>query len=126
MRRIRKGVATEAYWAGTVRERNEAGADAAALECGRIQEMEHLAPGDDGDDVDRLPVLHPVVFGEEPLPLGDDHRGGAHPRLGEEVHHPARAREFEFLLLLSEANGDHGWHYTWCVHETVESPGGGE
>ena len=25
MRRIRRGVATEAYWASTVRERNEAG-----------------------------------------------------------------------------------------------------
>jgi len=37
----RQGVATEAYWASTVRERNEAGADAAALECGHIYEMEH-------------------------------------------------------------------------------------
>jgi hypothetical protein len=39
MRRIRKGVATEAYCASTVRERNEAGADAAALECHRIYEL---------------------------------------------------------------------------------------
>ncbi|MDO8738769.1 hypothetical protein [Candidatus Deferrimicrobium sp.] len=43
MRRIRQGVATEAYWASTVRERNEAGADAAALECHRIYELKHLA-----------------------------------------------------------------------------------
>ena len=41
MRRIRQGVATEAYWASTVRERNEAGADAAALECNRIYETQH-------------------------------------------------------------------------------------
>jgi hypothetical protein len=41
MRRIRQGVATEAYWASTVRERNEAGADAAALECHRIYELRH-------------------------------------------------------------------------------------
>src|SRR5512139_48580 len=41
MRRIRQGVATEAYWASTVRERNEAGADAAALECNRIYELKH-------------------------------------------------------------------------------------
>jgi hypothetical protein len=33
--------ATEAYWASTVRERNEAGADAAALECYRIYELKH-------------------------------------------------------------------------------------
>jgi len=38
----RQGVATEAYCASTVRERNEAGADAAALECGRFYGMEHL------------------------------------------------------------------------------------
>jgi hypothetical protein len=44
MRRIRQGVATEAYWESTVRERNEAGADAAALECHRIYELKHLAP----------------------------------------------------------------------------------
>jgi len=37
----RQGVATEAYCEGTVRERNEAGADAAALECGSIYEMGH-------------------------------------------------------------------------------------
>ena len=42
MRRIRQGVATEAYWASTVRERNEAGADAAGLECNRIYETQHL------------------------------------------------------------------------------------
>jgi hypothetical protein len=36
--------------ASTVRERNEAGADAAALECGRIHELEHLADEDCGDD----------------------------------------------------------------------------
>jgi hypothetical protein len=41
MRRIRQGVATEAYWTSTVRERNEAGADAAALECSRIYETQH-------------------------------------------------------------------------------------
>jgi len=41
MRRIRQGVATEAYWASTVRERNEAGADATALECHRIYELRH-------------------------------------------------------------------------------------
>ena len=41
MRRIRQGVVTEAYWASTVRERNEAGADAAGLECNRICEMQH-------------------------------------------------------------------------------------
>jgi hypothetical protein len=41
MRHIRQGVATEAYWASTVRERNEAGGDAAALECSRIHEMQH-------------------------------------------------------------------------------------
>ena len=41
MRRIRQGVATEAYWASTVRERNEAGADAAGLECNRIYETQH-------------------------------------------------------------------------------------
>jgi hypothetical protein len=67
MRRIRQGVATEAYWASTVRERptpgrntlpgvpqtadtmffdrheghNSAGADAAALECNRIHESQH-------------------------------------------------------------------------------------
>ena len=35
--------ATEAYCASTVRERNEAGADAAALECNRIYELKHLA-----------------------------------------------------------------------------------
>jgi len=33
--------ATEAYCASTVRERNEAGADAAALECNRICELKH-------------------------------------------------------------------------------------
>jgi hypothetical protein len=38
----RQGVATEAYCESTVRERNEAGADAAALECGRFYGMEHL------------------------------------------------------------------------------------
>jgi MFS family permease len=38
----RQGVATEAYLTSTVRERNEAGADAAALECGRIYGMGHL------------------------------------------------------------------------------------
>jgi hypothetical protein len=37
--------ATEAYCAGTARERNEAGADAAALECNRIYELKHaVAP----------------------------------------------------------------------------------
>ena len=67
MRRIRQGVATEAYWASTVRERptpgrntlpgvpstadpifldrheghKEAGADAAGLECNRIYETQH-------------------------------------------------------------------------------------
>jgi hypothetical protein len=41
MRRIRQGVATEAYWASTVREHNAAGADAAALECNRIYETQH-------------------------------------------------------------------------------------
>ena len=41
MRRIRQGVATEAYWASTVRERNAAGADAADLECSRIYETQH-------------------------------------------------------------------------------------
>ena len=41
MRRIRQGVATEAYWASTVRERNEAGADAPALECHRFYELKH-------------------------------------------------------------------------------------
>jgi hypothetical protein len=41
MRRIRQGVATEAYWASTVRERNAAGADAADLECNRIHETQH-------------------------------------------------------------------------------------
>jgi hypothetical protein len=41
MRRIRQGVATEAYCASTVRERNAAGADAAALECNRIYETQH-------------------------------------------------------------------------------------
>jgi hypothetical protein len=41
MRRIRQGVATEAYWASTLRERNEAGADAAALECNHIYETQH-------------------------------------------------------------------------------------
>jgi hypothetical protein len=41
MRRIRQGVATEAYWTSTARERNEAGADAAALECRRIYETQH-------------------------------------------------------------------------------------
>jgi hypothetical protein len=45
MRRIRQGVATEAYWTSTVRERNEAGADAAALECNHIYEMRHLVRG---------------------------------------------------------------------------------
>ncbi len=35
MRRIRQGVATEAYWASTVRKRNEAGAEAAGLESNR-------------------------------------------------------------------------------------------
>jgi len=44
MRRIRQGVATEAYWASTVRKRNEAGADAAGLECNRNHETQHLAP----------------------------------------------------------------------------------
>ena len=43
MRRIRQGVATEAYWESTVRKRNEAGADAAALECHRIYELKYLA-----------------------------------------------------------------------------------
>ncbi len=41
MRRIRQGVATEAYWGSTARERNEAGADAAALDCNRIYETQH-------------------------------------------------------------------------------------
>ncbi|MDA8178617.1 MAG: hypothetical protein M0T69_03660, partial [Deltaproteobacteria bacterium] len=41
MRRIRQGAATEAYWASTVRERNAAGADAAALECHRIYELKY-------------------------------------------------------------------------------------
>ena len=41
MRRIRQGAATEAYWAGTVRKRNVAGADAAALECHRIYELKY-------------------------------------------------------------------------------------
>jgi len=41
MRRIRQGVATEAYWASTVMERNEVGADAAARECNRIYETQH-------------------------------------------------------------------------------------
>jgi len=41
MRRIRQGVATEAYCESTVRERNEAGADAAGLECNRIYETQH-------------------------------------------------------------------------------------
>jgi hypothetical protein len=68
MRRIRQGVATEAYWASTVREpphsrtkyaplgypltadivslarhegHNSAGADAAGLECNRIYETQH-------------------------------------------------------------------------------------
>jgi len=43
MRRIRQGAATEAYWASTVRERNAAGADAAALECHRIYELKVTA-----------------------------------------------------------------------------------
>jgi hypothetical protein len=33
--------ATEAYFGSTARERNEAGADAAALECHRIYELKH-------------------------------------------------------------------------------------
>jgi len=41
MRRIRQGVATEAYRASTVRERNETWAVAAALECHRIYELKH-------------------------------------------------------------------------------------
>jgi len=41
MCRIRQGAATEAYWASTVRERNAAGADAAALECHRIYELKY-------------------------------------------------------------------------------------
>jgi hypothetical protein len=41
MRRIRQGVVTEAYLTSTVRERNAAGADAAALECNRIYELKH-------------------------------------------------------------------------------------
>ena len=67
MRRIRQGVAIEAYWTSTVRERptpdemlslgcpltadtifldrhvelNSAGADAAALECNHIYETQH-------------------------------------------------------------------------------------
>jgi hypothetical protein len=41
MRHIRQGVAPAAYWACTVRERNEAGVDAAALECSRIYETQH-------------------------------------------------------------------------------------
>ena len=40
--------ATEAYCASTVRERNEAGADAAALECNRIYELKHVvAPSEE-------------------------------------------------------------------------------
>jgi hypothetical protein len=72
MRRIRQGVATEAYWASTVREpphartkcaplgypltadtvsiarhegHNSAGADAAAHECNHIYETRHLVRG---------------------------------------------------------------------------------
>jgi hypothetical protein len=41
MRRIRQGDATEAYWASTVREHNEAGVDAAALECSCTYELGH-------------------------------------------------------------------------------------
>jgi len=41
MRHIRQGVATEAYLTSTVRKRNEAGVDAAALECSRIYETQH-------------------------------------------------------------------------------------
>jgi len=41
MRRIRQGVATEAYWESTVRGHNSAGADAAGLECDRIHETQH-------------------------------------------------------------------------------------
>jgi hypothetical protein len=41
MRRIRQGVATEAYWASTVRGAYFAGADAAGLECNRIYETQH-------------------------------------------------------------------------------------
>jgi hypothetical protein len=41
MHRIRQGAATEAYWASTVRERNEAGADAAGIECSHICETQH-------------------------------------------------------------------------------------
>jgi hypothetical protein len=41
MHRIRQGAATEAYRARTVRERNEAGADAAGIECSHICETQH-------------------------------------------------------------------------------------
>ncbi len=56
MRRIRQGAATEAYWASTVRERNAAGADAAALECHRIYELKYLVPP---KRVGSAPVLIP-------------------------------------------------------------------
>ena len=64
MRRIRQGVATEAYWASTVRERNEAGADAAALECNRIYELKHQrsddrAAGRSGSSMPSAALGHP-------------------------------------------------------------------
>ena len=55
MRRIRQGVATEAYWASTVRERNEAGADAAALECSRFMRCSTKAPSTRRRYVGRFP-----------------------------------------------------------------------
>jgi hypothetical protein len=41
MRHIRQGVATETYWESTAWERNEAGVDAAALECSHIYVTQH-------------------------------------------------------------------------------------
>ena len=44
MRRFRRGARPRRTRCGTVREGNETGADAAALECNRICETEYLAP----------------------------------------------------------------------------------
>src|SRR5512139_4039533 len=54
---------------------------AASARRQRLHFIGGSAPGDDGDDVDRLPVLHAVVLGEQFFPLRDDHGGGSHARL---------------------------------------------
>ena len=80
-----------------------------------------LPPRNHGEYLDGLPVLYPMVPGEQFLPLRHDHRGRADPRIGQDVRHAPGARDFQFRFLLRHADA---YHAQGLYTETVVSPGG--